>query len=760
MRRLIRLAHLWFLSLSFLISSADAATLSGVVRDPDGRAVPGARVIVTGARPGISEAVTDADGRFALDSLPPGRLEVRVAIDGFTADPRIVDATADSNETLDIALRLSALSESLVVSAAHVDLPLSQTAASVTIVSGAELAARQTRTLGDALRTVPGLEVAQNGTPGSLTSLFTRGGESDYTLVLVDGMRANSFGGGLDLSQVPLVDVERVEIVRGPQSAVFGSDAIGGVVQIVTNGCGTRVQPQGSCDRFDVSVEGGTLASVRGRAATAGARGGFMWNANAEHARTDGFRGIAPATGETVSNDDGRTHHAGAALGWNHATGAEVRGQAQFSFTERGFPGPYGSNPIGVYTEVDRISRGETNRRQFGAHWMQPWGGAGSRVRQRTEADVTDFDSNFVSPFGTSESSTGRVAFRTQTDASLTRAFGVSAGFELLRERADSTFITGETFQPIPVKRLASGYFGEVRYAPDPRLSLAGGLRVEHIRRDAMEGNPSAFSPRPSFPGESITSANPRLAVAYLLRGGDGAPSTRLRASAGTGIRPPDAFEIAFTDNPGLKPERSRSVDAGVQQTFGRGSAVLDATVFLNTYDDLIVTVGRSFRDASQYRTDNISNARSRGVEVSGGLRPIAALDLRAAYTWLDTEIRAVDNSTEAPAPYRVGEQLIRRPHHRGSLTAMFSATRVTAFANLEVRGAVRDVEPTFGASGGVFDADGYTVLDLGGAVRVAPLLEIFARVENAADRAYEEAFGFPAPGRLLMAGVRVATRR
>jgi outer membrane cobalamin receptor len=759
MRRPILPARI-FLLLPFLIGSADAATLNGIVRDPEGRAVPGAHVIVSSARPGITDVTTDAEGRFALVSLPAGRHEVRVVIQGFTADPQVIDAAADSAHTVDFTLRVTALSESLVVSAAHVDLPLSQTAASVTVVTRADIEARQVRTLGDALRTVPGLEVAQNGALGSLTSLFTRGGESDFTLVLVDGMRANAFGGGLDLSQVALLDVERVEIVRGPQSAVFGSDAIGGVVQIVTNTCGGRLQPAGSCDRFETSLEAGSLGSVRARGAAAGARGGFTWTGSVEHAQTDGFRGVAPATGETVSNDDGRVQHAGGSLRWRYEAGTEVRGQAQFSFTERGFPGAFGSNPIGAYTAVDRVSRGETNRRQFGVQWVQPWGGMASRIRQRTEAGFTDFDANFVSPFGASESDTGRVAFRTQTDASLSNIFGVSAGFELLRERGGSTFITGETLDPIPVERLVGGYFAEVRYAPDARLSVAGGVRLEQIRRDALDGNPGAFSPRPAFAAESIVSSNPRLAVAYVLQGADGRASTRLRASAGTGIRPPDTFEIAFTDNPGLKPERSRSVDAGVQQTFANGGAVVDATLFLNEYDDLIVSVGRSFRDASRYRTDNISNARSRGLELSGSIRPLAAIDVRASYTWLDTEIRAVDNHSEAPAPYRVGEQLIRRPRHRGSLTALFSAARVTAFANVEMRGAVRDVEPTFGASGGVFDAEGYAALDLGGAVRVARMLELFARVENVADRAYEEAFGFPTPGRLVMAGVRVASRR
>jgi vitamin B12 transporter len=172
------------------------------------------------------------------------------------------------------------------------------------------------------------------------------------------------------------------------------------------------------------------------------------------------------------------------------------------------------------------------------------------------------------------------------------------------------------------------------------------------------------------------------------------------------------------------------------------------------------VSVGRSLRDASRYLTDNISNARSRGLELSGGLRPVSSLDLRGSYTWLDSEILAVDNGTQAPAPYRVGEHLIRRPRHRGSLTALFTLPRTTAFADLEIRGRVRDIEPTLGASGGVFTADGYMSLDAGAAVRVSRLLEIFGRLDNVADRAYEEAFGFPAPGRLFTAGVRIAPRR
>ena len=753
-RSAVPFAFLLFAAFFVFTAAANAATIAGLVHDPDGRAVAGARIIASGSRPGTAEVITDQNGHFEFSNLTEGRYDLRVVVAGFSADPVKIEVRDDRQlPEITVTLKVSAVSESVVVSAAQVDLPLSQSTATITVVSREEIEGRQLQTLGQALRAVPGLSIAQNGMLGSLTSLFTRGGESDFTLVLVDGMRANSFGGGIDLSQVPLVDAERIEIIRGPQSALFGSDAIGGVVQIVSR--------RDDRERIDASIEGGDFSSTRGRIGVAGGSKGWFAAGRAEHARTDGYRGVAPATGERVTNDDGRVRHAGGLLGWRSPSGTEIRGHAQLSFTERGFPGAYGSNPIGAYTDVDRISRGQNNRREAGAQWLQPWTGRLNTVRQRTDAGTSDFDSDFVSPFGTSESETRRSTFRTQTDAALSSTFGLTGGVELLRERAASTFITGSLFEPVPVKRFVGGYFGEGRYSPTSRWSLTGGVRLEQIRRDALPPNPSAFSPRPAFDDETITSVNPKVAVAYLLRESAGGPTTRVRASAGTGIRPPDAFEIASTDNPGLKPERSRSFDAGVLQTFARGLAAIEGTVFFNNYDDLIVAVGRSFRDASRYRTDNISNARSRGLELSGSVRPVAALDLRASYTLLDTEILSVDRvEGQTPAPYHVGEALIRRPRHRGSLTLLYSVDRWTGFADATFRGTVRDIEPTFGASGGVFDAKRFAVVNIGGALRLSRGFELFARVENLADRHYEEAFGFPAPGRTGVVGVRFAASR
>jgi outer membrane receptor protein involved in Fe transport len=509
----------------------------------------------------------------------------------------------------------------------------------------------------------------------------------------------------------------------------------------------------------DGVIEAGSLGTVRARVGTSGGRNGWTWHLAADRWQSDGFTGTAPATLTRVSNDDGDASHIGVGSGWS-GRGREVRGQAQFSRKDHGFPGAYGSNPIDAYTEIDTVSRGQNNRNQVGVHWSEPFGGSG-RLQQRTSVTFADFDSSFVSPFGTSEFATRRVALRTQTDAAFSPGFGLSAGVELQRERAWSTFITGTSGSIVPVQRWLMGYFGEARLAPATNWSIAAGLRVEQIRRDALDADPFAFQPRPAFPGEPVVSVNPKVSLAYRIPGSRDGVETRLRVSTGTGIRPPDAFEIGFTDNAALKPERSRSVDAGIQQTFAAGRMAFEGTVFLNSYDDLIVAVGRAFGNASRFRTDNISNARALGLELGGSVRPDVHLNVRATYTFLSTEILSVDRAADqAPAPFTVGEALIRRPRHQGTLAVTYARGRVAAFSQATFRGQVRDIEPSVGAFGGVFTAAGYGVVDLGASVRLVRSVDVVGRLENVGDRRYESAYGFPAPGALAFVGIRFAASR
>ena len=261
-----------------------------------------------------------------------------------------------------------------------------------------------------------------------------------------------------------------------------------------------------------------------------------------------------------------------------------------------------------------------------------------------------------------------------------------------------------------------------------------------------------------------MLSVNPRLAVAWLVRP-EAPNSTKLRASAATGIRPPGAFDIAFTNNPSLRPERSVSGEAGIEQALAGGRARLEAAAFYNRYDDLIVAVG-SFSASSRYTTDNISNARARGFElgVSAGHRIAAArpvdLQSRVTYTFVDSDVLAVDQEDEAPPPFTVGEPLLRRPRHQFSAEVTARSGPLTAFVSGRARGRALDVEPSLGTFGGLFYADGFTVWNTGISYRVRNIGDLFGRVENLFDRGYEEAFGFPALGRRATIGLRVAAGR
>ena len=191
------------------------------------------------------------------------------------------------------------------------------------------------------------------------------------------------------------------------------------------------------------------------------------------------------------------------------------------------------------------------------------------------------------------------------------------------------------------------------------------------------------------------------------------------------------------------------------------GAIALDAAFFANRYDDLIVTVGRAIGGASRYRSDNISNARARGLELTGRFRLPLGLQAGASYTWLSTEILSVDGlGGVAPPPFSVGDPLLRRPNHQGSLDVSYAARHASAFARVTSRGRVLDTEPNLGTFGGLFFSPGYTVLDLGAAVPVWHGVEVFGRLNNVTDRSYEEVLGFPALGRNGLVGVRVAAGR
>jgi outer membrane cobalamin receptor len=751
-RYLSRIVSVSILTLTALFAGArstDAGPLTGRVLDPDGRPVTAARVLLLGTSGSVGSTTTNASGEFTLTAPDTGRYELRIAYEGFRAEPMVVEGSSSARDLGTLALAVSALSETLVVSASQVEIPLSRASAAVSIITGGELRDRQVSTVADALRQVPGMTVARAGSAGALTSVFPRGGESDYTLVYIDGIQVNAFGGGFDFAHLSTANIERIEVVRGPQSALYGSNAIGGVVRIVTRESGPV--------RGDASLEGGSFGSTRMTLSSSGSSGGWSWGAGVDRLASNGFNDQQTASGEEIVNDDyERTEVAGSG-GWRDDSGRTLRAELRFARDERGFPGPFGSNPIGVFTGIDQVSRGSDDR------WSASLGGtipSGRRVRTHGQLTWNAIDGDYASQFGASQSGSRRVTARGQTDISAGHGLDLSAGLEFLRERGTSSYITDNTGE-IPIERWVAGYFGEARWKLAERLFVTGGVRLDDIHRDAVGALDSPDSPRPMMPADDVVSVNPKISAAYYLRQAPGT-QTKVRASAGSGIRPPDAFELAFTDNPSLQPERSRSLEAGIDQSFASGRGLLEATWFQNTFDDLIVAVGR-FVGSSRYRTDNISNARADGLELASTLRArTAGFDLhgRLTYTFLDSEILEGDGAGAAPSPFTAGQPLLNRPRHQWAIDASAARGRASAWVRGGGRGRVLAVEPSYGTFGGLFDANGYNVWNAGASWRVSRRFEVFGRVENLFDRQYEEVFGFPALGRGAMAGLRIAASR
>jgi outer membrane cobalamin receptor len=716
--------------------------MTGTVLDPDRRAVAGAQVLVTARSAIVARALTGADGRFEATGLPADRYQLHVTRAGFRAEPLSVELAEGETRECTVQLQVSAVSEAVVVSAAHVDQPLSRTPASVTVVGRADLETFQHDTVAAALGRVPGFTVATNGGAGAVTSVFPRGGESDFTTVAIDGVPVNVFGGGFDFGHLTAGDIERIEVVRGPQSAVWGGGAIGGVVQIVTVPTAQRMLE----GLAEIGSRGSTRLSGRASAELAG----WHLGVGGERAASNGVE-----LDDEPINDDWRSEHASVSAA-SDAGGTRVRLFTRFDRAERGYPGPYGSDPGGTFAGIDRISRGRQETVLAGASVSRRRG----TIRPSATAGWTRLSAGFDSPFGFSESGSRRFTVRAQADAGITSSFDATAGAEWLSESATNTFITGTAATMIPVERSVAAAFAEGRYDGGP-VFATGGLRVERIRRERLDADPNPFAPRPVLPADTVVAVTPRLSAAWFVQPvSAGGEWTRLRASAGLGIRPPDAFELAFTDNPALEPERSRSFEAGIEHARAEGRLVVEATLFVNAYDDLIVAVGRSLADASRYQSDNIANARARGLELLITVRPRGAVAASLAYTWLDTEVLAVDRLGVAPPPFSPGDPLLRRPRHQAWVDASWQGRRGSAFITAGARGRTLDVDPSFGAFGGLFENAGYATVSAGAALRIGGRVELFGRVTNLFDRAYEEVLGFPALARSVYGGIRVAARR
>ena len=623
----------------------------------------------------------------------------------------------------------------LVVTATRVPLRREALPTPVTVLTGEELRADGVRTVADALRRVPGAALAQAGAPGAQTSLFLRGGESDYVKVLIDGVPVNDPGGAFDFADLSTDQIERIEVVRGPASVLYGSDAVAGVVQLFTRrGAGEpRVTVSATGGRGAQRHGGGGYGVADASASVTGGAGEVRYAAGAARSWSEGLYPLNSARDLTTAT--GR-------VSWTPAAGAELAVSTRLSDSRSGFP------TDGTGALVDRNAR--IDRRLWTTSLE-----AGLRLHERVDArlrfglatrrqdarDPMDGPTDTLDVYSSDLSwDVARRSADARVNVELPRSV-LTAGVVLERADAESRYASesqwGPTSAAADYDRANTGYYLQLLAEPLSGAHLTAGARLDDNQ---------AFGAFATY----------RLGLSVRVL-----PHTRLRAALGRAFREPtfdENYGSGFGDrgNPALEPERSRSRELGVEQEL-RPGVVVGATWFDQRFRDLVqFTFAPPEPDGPNYF--NVGEARARGVELEADITA-GRVGATASYTWLDTEV--LDPGLASDASFAEGQALLRRPAHSGTLSARYGLEAGILAASLHVAGERDDLDFSAGFPAPRVTLPAHATVDLSAEHALpfgaGPRTELLLRVENVLDASYEAVRGFPAPGRVARIGVRVA---
>ena len=593
----------------------------------------------------------------------------------------------------------------LVVTPTRLPTPESEVGSSITVITDEDIQRKQQRTLPDALKDVPGLNVFQNGGPGGLTSVFIRGANSNQTKVFIDGIDATDPATGtFNFEHILTWDIERVEVVRGPQSGLYGADAIGGVINIITKkGSGPA--------QFAGSLEGGAFGTLNQNARMSGSLERFNYYLDFAHYHTSDIQVTPPdliPAGRLVQGDsyDNKTFSGrfGADLTDNFDLGLAIRYiGTSLNFTGDDFLGPEALKN----NERDQqlFTRGTAHLVSLNGLLDQTLGFSYTKFFQR------DFDPNF-SPPELSFFNGDRIKADWQGDIKLMP--GQVLTFRAEHQRDEISTPTASITDDAGMIQLQSS-FGE-RF-----------FNAASVRYDSYD----TFGSKTTF----------RIAPALLIPETD----SKLKGSVGTGFKAPTLAELFqnfpsfnFFGNPNLKPETSIGYDLGFEQAAVEKRVRFGATYFHNNIDNLI-----TINDTSTSFV-NVGKATTYGVENFLAVAPWEPLTLRADYTYLIAKNDILD------------QELIRRPKHKVSLDAAWHVTEAALLsATIVYVGPWRDVSRSGTVTG--LTANGYALVNLAGSYDLGNGVSAYARIDNLLDRRYQSPIGFLRPGLGVFAGVRLA---
>lgn len=627
-----------------------------------------------------------------------------------TAAP-FVDAPPGAATTLD----------EISVAATGVPTPTAQVGSSVTVLTERTLEQQQRRTVPDALQQVPGLNVVQTGGPGGQTSVFIRGANSNHTKVLIDGIDAtdpSNGNGSFDFGQLLTDDLARIEVLRGPQSGLYGSDAIGGVVSFTTK------RGEGPA-RASLRLEGGSFGTFNHSGRISGSENGFDYSVSVSH-----FRAAATPVTPPDLVPFGRPIHP------NFYDNETVSAKFGYQFTDT-----FRINSVTRFINSRLLLTGDDFSTFPAAPAAFRSEAAVQQVFTRNEAEWTPFAgfhnilainySNLfnrqqgpLDPLATPDATTGlgeRTRFEYRGDYLLSPGNIVLFGAQRDEE---SLFTTspGSVPDSLRARNGNTAGYGEVQLTPFDRAFLVANLR--HDENDQ-------FGPATTF----------RVAPSYILP----FSNTRLKGSVGTGFKAPTLSQLYqsfpvfnFFANPNLRPEESLGYDAGFEQPLG-DRVLVGATYYRNDYTNLINT------NASFTANENVGKAVSYGTEAFVSVRFSETLSGRVDYTNTVTENEIT------------GQELLRRPRHKGSATAFWNPLPGLTFSGtVIVLGSFVDGNRDFSVPR--LKNPGFTLVNLAVNYDVSETVSVFGRIDNLFDRRYENPTGFLGPGLAVYGGVRLTT--
>jgi vitamin B12 transporter len=781
-------------------AGAQTATVSGAVLDQLGARLPGATVTLVGERQNAGETTSGSDGSYTFANVAPGRYRVTASLSGFEASssaPFYIGAGGTS--TINVTMALGPLQQAVVVTAEAIEVSQATTGAPVTVLDQQLLDALNKPDVLEALRLTPGTNIQQTGGRGGTTSIFLRGGNSNFTKVLIDGIPANDIGGGVELAQLQTTGVGRVEVLRQSNSVIFGSDALTGVVNIETRRGRTRIP------ELLYTIDGGNFGTVHNDISVGGAVKRFDYFSDYSFFDTD----------NELPNNSYTNHTYAGRFGVALGRGTDVSG------TLRHIDARYGS-PSAFDNFLLADDSTQKNRLTFASiaassQWTD-------RVQSTVRFGTSDATSNYlnptpngtyVDPFGFGGNYLGQVV-------TITGANGYSATGRGILDYGFSPFPS--TFDTRTTRGTLSGQ-ASVQVASN--FAVSGGARYEREKGyDDPEGDASAtrdnggvFVEGRGGIGERLyvsagvgyehnaafkSAVTPRVSVAgYVREATSGAVgSTKLTFNAGKGIKAPALYQeqsslfvllesAAAGARAGVEPigpERSTTFDVGVEQEFARGQARVRVSYFHNDFDDLIEFVGRAILPRVGVSAEaaaaagfgayvNSQSFKAQGVETTFEAAIARSLRFMASYTYLDAEVtESLSSGVLSPAVNPkfpgvqigqfsplVGARPFRRPPHSGSFMVSYSRgpadVALSTFISGTRDGSTFMDDEFFGYSMLLPNKDleaGYQKVDLSVGYRPFKRLRGFLTIENLLDKEYQATFGFPALGLTARAGVTV----